>query len=154
MPGTLSSSTRRRRRGYEKNYQNRFISFMGIGLSFALAYSAIGRVRGETMPLAQVEKTFGHDEFSETAFRMANIEKRASMAASLIKHKSYYAGTSGWEIRKRLGDYSGHYFSEMYPTYLIHEAKDRADDTWQLLFVIDADEKVKDIIVHKNCCDR
>ena len=62
---------------------------------------------------------------------------------------------SAWitsEIGPLFGDFSGWFFSEAVPTYLIEIAKTKADDSWQLVFFSTRDRKVTRIVVHKNCC--
>ena len=63
-----------------------------------------------------------------------------------------YVGMHRLEIGPLFGDFTGYYFSEMVPTYLIEVAKTKADDTWQIVFLFDRDQKVTKIVVHKNCC--
>ncbi len=57
------------------------------------------------------------------------------------------------EVREKLGKFDGHYFSESFPTYLIQTANKKGEESWQIVFLIDAEKKTKEIIVHKNCCD-
>lgn len=52
------------------------------------------------------------------------------------------------------GVYSGHYFKDVIPAYLIESAKNTDQDTWQIVFLSDKNYKIAKIIVHKNCCDR
>jgi len=113
---------------------------------------AINYVRGETMSVSKAEKKWGKREFGAEQFKSASEANRASMAASLIRNKKQFIGKDRSEIRKLLGDYSGHYVSGMFPTYLIQDAIKIGDEAWQIVFLLDADEKVKDIVVHKNCC--
>lgn len=80
--------------------------------------------------------------------------KRAKMAASLLKEKKKFLGLERTKVRELLGDYSGFYTSGMYPTYLIQETGQGSEEAWQLVFLIDEDGLVRDVIVHKNCCYR
>lgn len=80
------------------------------------------------------------------------MQLRASMAYDLIKNKNIFIGKSAAEIRSQLGDFSGHYFSEYYPTYLIQKGSDKSPESWQIIFEINKDRKVSDIKVHKKCC--
>ena len=75
------------------------------------------------------------------------------MACSLIKEQKLFIGKDNSEIRKELGNYSGYYFSDMYPTYIIQRGKNHQEETWQIVFLIDRNEKISDVIMHKNCCD-
>ena len=76
------------------------------------------------------------------------------MACDLLKNQKQYIGKSISEIREIFGPYSGYYFSDMFPTYFIEIARTRQEDSWQIVFLIDRKEKISEIIVHKNCCDR
>lgn len=107
---------------------------------------------GKTMSLNNVKKRWGNEKFNENNFKLGSQQLKAKMAYSLIKENKML-GLTTLEIKKKLGDFDGHYFSESYPTYIIEEAKKKNEETWQLVFLIDNNKKVKSIIVHKNCCD-
>ncbi len=111
--------------------------------------------RGETMSLKKVCKTWGSLPLDIAKFKQAEEDEatRAKMTCSLLKNKKNYIGKDTTEIRKLFGDYSGYYFSDMIPTYIIKSAKKKGQDTWQIVFLIDNQEKISKIIVHKNCCD-
>lgn len=74
------------------------------------------------------------------------------MACSLLKNQADYAGMHGSEIGPLFGEFTGYYHADIQPTYLIETAKTTTDDTWQIVFLIDRDQKVTAIVVHKNCC--
>lgn len=126
-----------------------FLSILSLGVW------AIGRpfVHGETMSQDDVCKKWGAEELALDKFRTANAPKRAAMACSILKNKMIYFGKDGLEIRKLFGDFDGYYFSNFYPTYLIQIGKNHSEDTWQLVFLIDRDRKISEIVVHKNCCE-
>ena len=110
---------------------------------------------GELMSQKKVCKRWGKEPFSAEKFK-ANEDPsvRAKMACSLLKNQKMYIGIDSGEMRKILGNYSGHYFNEAFPTYLIEIAKKMGDDSWQLVFLIDRQERIAKIVVHKNCCER
>ena len=110
---------------------------------------------GELMSRKEVCKRWGEAPFSAEKFK-ANEEAsaRAKMACSLLKNQKMYIGIDSGEIRKILGNYSGHYFNEAFPTYFIKRAEKMGDDSWQLVFLIDRQERIAKIVVHKNCCER
>jgi hypothetical protein len=128
-----------------------FVVCFAGGSIWAIASSL---VKGPTLSLGMVEKKWGSQPFTPETFKSATMTQRATMSASLLRQKPKFLGVHRSEIRKMLGDYSGYYRSGMYPTYLIQEAKTLKEEAWQIVFVINADEKVTDIIVHKNCCDQ
>lgn len=78
----------------------------------------------------------------------------ASMTCSLLKNQKKFIGKWYYEIRDLLGPHSGYYFSEFFPTYLIESAKKKGKDSWQIVFLLDRKQKISEIIVHKNCCDK
>ena len=108
---------------------------------------------GELMSQKEVCKRWGKEPFSAEKFK-ANKEAsaRAKMACSLLKNQKMYIGIDSGEIRNILGDYSGYYFNEAFPTYFIQRAKKIGDDSCQLVFLIDRQERIAKIVVHKNCC--
>ena len=73
------------------------------------------------------------------------------MAYSLIKSEKYL-GKSVSEIRQELGDPDGYYFSDTYPAYIITDAVNKGVDVWQIVFLIDKNRKISEVVVHKNCC--
>ena len=135
------------------------VSVLGIlflSLSFFIWHLWANRYHflgGDLMSQKEVCKRWGEEPFSAEKFK-ANKEAstRAKMACSLLKNQKMYIGIDSGEIRNILGDYSGYYFNEAFPTYFIQRAKKMGDDSWQLVFLIDRQERVAKIVVHKNCC--
>ena len=74
------------------------------------------------------------------------------MACSLLKTQDDYVGMHRLEIRPLFGNFTGYYITEFIPTYLIETAKTMAEDSWQIVFLIDGNGTVSEIVVHKNCC--
>ena len=109
--------------------------------------------RGETKSLSQVKAKWGDAPFQSEAFKAGGEEVRAKMAFNLLKNSKKFIGKDRAEIRETLGDFDGFYFSDMFPTYIIETAKKNGDSTWQIVFLLDRNEKVSEIIVHKNCCN-
>ena len=108
----------------------------------------------EYMNLKKVCKRWGDQAFDESKFKAAgeNRAVRAKMACSLLKNQKKYIGLDSIEIRKRLGDYSGYFFSESFPAYIINQATEKDKNIWQILFFVERDHKISEIVVHKNCC--
>ncbi len=109
--------------------------------------------RGKLMATSEVCKKWGEKPFEATLFKSGNTETRASMACSLLKNPKPMLGKDILEIRGLLGDHDGYYFSDMYPAYLIQIGKNHSEESWQVVFMIDKNEDVKGVVVHKNCCD-
>lgn len=107
---------------------------------------------GKTLSAAEVQQRWGNETFDAERFKSGSRQVRAKMAYSLITSKKL-RGMTATEIRRSLGDFDGHYFSESYPTYLIQVAQQKGQESWQIVFLIDKNRKTKEVIVHKNCCD-
>ena len=80
------------------------------------------------------------------------MSTRAAKACTFLKSQNDYIGMHQLEIRPLFGDHASHYDTEFVPTYLIEIAETRAQNTWQIVFLLDRDRKVSDVVVHKNCC--
>lgn len=108
----------------------------------------------EFMSLKKVCRRWGRQPLDEAKFKASGEDRslRAKMACSLLKSQRKYIGMDSYKIREALGPPSGYFFSEAFPTYLINKAAKKGDDVWQLLFLIDNEQKVSKIVVHKNCC--
>ena len=110
---------------------------------------------GETMSIKEVCHKWGETPFDLKKFKIASadISVRAKMVCSLLKNQKKYHGIKRHKIREMFGAYSGHYFKDVIPTYLIEIGKTEDQDTWQIVFLSDINYKIANIIVHKNCCD-
>lgn len=109
--------------------------------------------RGTFMDFDLIGQKWGKATFDLSKFKTGVADEKAKMTFDLIKNKQKYIGKSTIEIRDSFGRFSGHYFSEVYPTYIIQRYSDKKPETWQIVFMINVDRKVTDIVVHKNCCD-
>ena len=112
--------------------------------------------RGEFMRIEKVCQRWGKTPLKVAKFKSADEDEsiRAQMACSLLKNQQRYISKDRSEIRDLFGSYTGYYFSDMFPTYLIEIAETNEQDSWQIVFLINKEEKVSKIVVHKNCCDR
>ena len=112
--------------------------------------------RGEFMSIAKVCQRWGENPLEITRFKSADEDEsiRSQMACSLLKSQQKYIGKDRSEIRSLFGAYTGYYFSDMFPTYLIEIAETNKQDSWQIVFLINKEEKVSKVVIHKNCCDR
>lgn len=109
--------------------------------------------RGKLMKTSDVCTKWGTTAFDAKIFKNGNIETRASMACSLLKNPAPLLGKDISEIRSLLGDHDGYYFSDMYPAYMIQVGKNQSEESWQIVFMINKKESIKEIVVHKNCCN-
>ena len=114
------------------------------------AYSYMGQ---RQMPASEVKSRWGDQKADLKKFKDAPYEIKASMAYSIMTDKSLI-GKSYEEIRELFGENDGYYFSDTIPTYIIQRGKKNTDETWQLVFRLDNNYNVKEIFMHKNCCDK
>lgn len=136
------------------NKKNALILFFILSIITFQAYSATKKFfRGEEMNLSEVKKQYGDSKFDVTKFRTGTTAERGKMAYSLITSK-YYIGKSVSDVRTDLGSPNGYYFSDSYPAYHIDENWKIGKDTWQILFLIDRKDNIKEVVVHKNCCSK
>ena len=108
---------------------------------------------GKTMSPKEVRVKWGEENFDLKKFREGSYEVKAKMAYSIMKDKSL-RGKTYEEIREMFGSNDGFYFIDTYPTYIIQRGKNHTEETWQLVFRMDNHYKVRDIIMHKNCCEK
>ena len=130
-----------------------FSLLAAVAVSYAFA-GAANILHGEFLSVSEVCQRWGDRPLDIEAFRSAKDDEpaRAAMTCSLLKNEADYVGKHWLEIGPFLGDFTGYYYSEVQPTYLIEIAKTKADETWQIVFVTDHDGRVTEIVVHKNCC--
>ena len=127
-----------------------------IALCFSIAYGVTKMYLQpmEFMSLKQVCHRWGERPLDAEKFKASDKDRdiRAEMACSLLKNQNKYIGRDSLEIKKIFGDYSGYFFSEAFPTYLINKVEKGDRNVWQILFFVDGEHKVSEIVVHKNCC--
>lgn len=124
--------------------------------SSAILFSAFAIAQlwsGKTLSAAQVQKKWGNKPLVEAEFKTAQPLQRAEMAYQILSNKKKYIGMDVDEIRKTFGAPDGFYFIDVYPAYIIQEGKTQKDETWQIVFMLNGQYKVRDVIAHKNCCD-
>ena len=111
-------------------------------------------LNSDRLSISEVCRRWGEQPLDIAAFRAAEEDEstRATMACSLLKTRDDYVGMRHPEIGRLFGNFTGYYYAELHPTYLIEVAKTGEHDTWQIVFLIDRDGKVSEVFVHKNCC--
>ena len=75
------------------------------------------------------------------------------MAYAIMTNKDLI-GKSYEYIEENFGTHDGFNFIDTYPAYIIQDGKNHSEETWQLVFRMDNHYKVRDIIMHKNCCEK
>ena len=111
---------------------------------------------GVLMNSKEVCNRWGGKKFDLKMFKssMDNKKLRASMACSLLKNQKKFVGKSRTDIRQLFGDPDGFYFSDIFPAFIIEKGKNKEENTWQILFMLNEKYKVSKIVVHRACCDR
>lgn len=105
----------------------------------------------EYMTPQSAEKRWGHKVFSAEAFKSATPQERATMSSDLITKKIFIGKTAEY-VRSQLGATSGYFWSDHIPTYFIEEGWSQKKDSWQLVFLLDKNDRVTEVKIHKNCC--
>lgn len=127
-----------------------FIFVLSIGFgSFLFAQVFF---RGKTLGPDEVKKKWGSVAFDAQKFKTGDFDLKAKMAYEILINKKF-KGVSVVDIREQLGSPDGFYFIDTYPAYIIQSGKSRKEETWQIVFLLNSEFRVRDIIVHKNCCD-
>ena len=106
----------------------------------------------KTMSPSEVKKQWGHESLDIKNFKNSPHEIKAKMAYAIMTDKSLI-GKSYEEIRNLFGPNEGYYKNDTTPAYIIYDGSKSSKDTWQLVFRMNNKYKVRDIIMHKNCCD-
>ena len=123
---------------------------------FLTAFSVSAMWPWELMDHNEVCQRWGEHPLDIVRFKGAenNEALRAKMACSLLKSENQkkYVGKNTTQIIDIFGFPDGYYMSEAFVAYLIEVAEQRGEDSWQILFLLDRDGNVSEIVVHKNCC--
>ncbi len=123
------------------------ISLIVFGVSAALMAQSFWK--GQTMSANQVAEKWGQESLDMTKFKDGDYSIKSKMAYSILTDKSLI-GKNKKYIVDNFGSYDGFYFIDSYPAYII---QDQPKEVWQIVFKINSDRQVREIIVHKNCCE-
>lgn len=122
-----------------------------VGGIFAYAVLKSG-VIGVTLSAQEAEKKWGSRPFDASLFKRGSINERAEMAADLLKKKQL-KGLPLSDIQNKLGEFTGYFWNDQIPAYLLNEGWKNDEDVWQLVILPGAGGKAEDIVINKNCCD-
>ncbi len=104
------------------------------------------------MRLPVAKARWKESPFNAMQFKSGNTKVRASMAVNLIL-KRKLIGKTPEQVRELLGNFSGFFWSDAIPAYLVEEGWNEKKDTWQLVFLLDDGGRVNEVKIHKNCCN-
>ena len=130
------------------------IIFILLGFSFLSCFIyAQSFWGGKTMSAQEVKVKWGNIPFDSQKFISGSYEEKAKMSYSIMQDKQFI-GKSVSEIRKIFGPQEGFYFVDTFPAYIIQRGKNHSEETWQIVFRLNRKSKVRDVIMHKNCCEK
>ena len=99
------------------------------------------------------QKKWGDLSYTPEKFKSSPLADKAKMASSILLDKTLI-GRTVEQVREKFGPPDGFYFIDSYPAYIIQEGKNQKEETWQIVFLHNAEYKIREIIVHKNCCEK
>jgi hypothetical protein len=107
--------------------------------------------RAVFMPLEAAQKKWPSKIFSAIEFKTGSPATRAKMAVSAIKSQ-IFKGDGILSVREKLGTPDGYFFNDTVLAYQIELWTEAKKESWQLVFVPDEQNKVKEVKIHKKCC--
>lgn len=132
------------------------IKVISILLLFTLSLAGVAAysyLEQKTLSASEVKSKWGDQKADIKKFKDSSYEVKAKMSYSIMTDKTLI-GKSYEEIRELFGENDGYYFSDTIPTYIVQRGKNKTEETWQLVFRMDNKYNVKEIFMHKNCCDK
>jgi hypothetical protein len=133
------------------------IIFLGLGcvslvLGLAVAV-AQNNLKVDKLDPLKATQMWGKSEFTVEKFRSANVEQRAAMAAEIVSQKKF-VGSTVKDVISALGPHDAYFRNDFVPAYALTEGWKSGGDTWQLVFLPNADMKIVDVFINKNCCSK
>lgn len=131
------------------------IFWSGLTVLIVFCFSLYGQSfwGGKTLTANEVKIKWGQTPFDIKSFTSSSYDIKAKMAYSIMTNKSLIGKTYD-EIRLMFGPNDGFYFIDTYPAYIVQKGKNHSEETWQIVFRMDHAYKVRDIIMHRNCCEK
>ena len=123
---------------------------IGLGIAVVAGGVTVSRLSpfaGKVLTPVEIQEKWGSQPFDSKKFSSEDLKMRASMAHSIVASKENYMGKTGDEIREIFGYADGHYVNERFPSYVLEIGSKKSPETWQLVFMVDRDLKVNDVIV-------
>lgn len=123
------------------------LSLFSVFLLFG--FISYAKINSKTMSYDEASKRWGSVEFKSVDFKNGSITTKAKMAASILKNTPF-KNKSVTDVWAALGRHDGYYQNDVVPAYIID---DKENDVWQVVFLVDSDRNITDVIIHKNCCE-
>jgi len=130
-----------------------WLSFVGCSFARSENDTRLYLASQEFLTSSEAKIKWGNHPFSPEKFKKGSVEEKAAMAAQLTRIKTLL-GKTPTEIKTLLGEFSGHFWNDSIPTYLIEEGWQKGGDSWQVVFLLDNVGRVSEIKIHKNCCNK
>lgn len=126
--------------------------FITVTLLFSLGSFAKSFWQGKTLSSSEVKNKWGSNTLDFNKFKSGTLKDKSAMAYSILTNKDLI-GKSIEYVRENFGTPDGFYFIDAYPAYIIQEGASHQEETWQIIFKLNNKYQVKEILVHKNCCE-
>ncbi len=125
-----------------------------ISLATAISIGSIAKSiwQGKTLSSSEVKKRWGSETLDFRKFKNGSLKDKSSMTYSILTNKDLI-GKPVEYIRENFGSPDGFYFIDAYPAYIIQEGANHREETWQIVFKLNNKYQVKEILIHKNCCE-
>lgn len=126
-----------------------------VALSLIIAGSLIAKnyksffYKGTFISAKEAEKRWGKTDINLDKWKTATITERAKMVSSIVANKKDFVGKTNLEIKQIFGNYDSYYINDPVPAYTIQENSPAGGERWDLVFLIDKNNKVFDIKIHR-----
>lgn len=105
--------------------------------------------RGTFISAKEAQKRLGKIDIDLIKWKTASIADRAKMASSIVINKKGFIGKTNLEIKQIFGENDSYYVNDPVPAYVIQENTPSGGERWDLVFLIDKDNNVFDIKIHR-----
>ncbi len=129
-----------------------FIFFLCMATVISVGTLAKSFWKGTTLSAPEVKKRWGSEKLDFSKFKNGSTKDKSSMAYAIINDKTLIGKPIEF-VRENLGSPDGFYFIDIYPAYIIQEGGNHNEETWQIVFKLNSKYQVKEVFIHKNCCD-
>jgi hypothetical protein len=126
------------------------LGYIIINNSFALDVTKDPYLsKWEYMSIAEAKKRWGETKFTTEAFKNSPEEQRGKFIASLINSK-YGLGKTAQQIKNELGAFSGFFWRDSIPVYIVDRKSKTDGKTWQIVFLTNEKGIVIDVKIQNN----
>ena len=105
--------------------------------------------KGTFISAKEAQKRWGKIDMDLVKWRSISIPERAKMASSIVNNKKDFIGKNNLEIKQIFGENDSYYVNDPVPAYTIQENNPSGGERWDLVFLIDKNNKIFDIKIHR-----